>query len=187
MPDLLAHYAVSLLIASRVTSLKRAPLLALAGLLPDADALLRIHRWATHSLVLTGVAAAATLILARRLAREHLPWLAAALGLYALHITLDTFTAPTPLLWPLTSKAYMVSAQLNCIITQHSLSIAPSITTTSTTVDFTRKTALEAPLATTTGMLTTIAVAIMLRAGHPARKRSWGKVIGTGSSPVNGD
>ena len=51
MPDALAHYAVSYLVASRVTKHKYALFIALIGLLPDIDVLLRVHRWVTHSIV----------------------------------------------------------------------------------------------------------------------------------------
>jgi len=47
MPDLLTHYATSLLIATRALPLRHALLFALVGLLPDVDALLKIHRSAT--------------------------------------------------------------------------------------------------------------------------------------------
>ncbi|MGC8983278.1 MAG: hypothetical protein ACP5KA_05990, partial [Desulfurococcaceae archaeon] len=52
MPDLATHYALSYLVASRALSRREALLVAFIGLLPDVDALLRIHRWVTHSLVL---------------------------------------------------------------------------------------------------------------------------------------
>ena len=51
MPDALAHYAVSYLVASKVTKPKYSLLRALIGLLPDIDVPLRVHRWVTHSVV----------------------------------------------------------------------------------------------------------------------------------------
>jgi len=90
MPDLLTHYATSLLIATRALPLRHAALLALVGLLPDVDALFKIHRSATHSLLL--VAAAAAIPALRRRAKH------AALAIYALYIVLDVLTAPTPAL-----------------------------------------------------------------------------------------
>jgi len=44
VPDVAAHYAVSLLVASRIVKLRYALLFALVGLLPDIDALFRVHR-----------------------------------------------------------------------------------------------------------------------------------------------
>jgi len=52
MPDTLAHYMLSYLVASRVVRLRNAVFLVLIRLLPCIDALLRIHRWIIHSLVL---------------------------------------------------------------------------------------------------------------------------------------
>ena len=80
MPDALTHYISSYLVSRAALKPKQAALAALAGLLPDLDAL-RAHRWVTHSLVL---ALAAVLLAA----------------LYALHITLDAHTPLTPALWP---------------------------------------------------------------------------------------
>jgi hypothetical protein len=80
MPDALTHYISSYLVSRAALKPKQAALAALAGPLPDLDAL-RAHRWVTHSLVL---ALAAVLLAA----------------LYALHITLDALTSLTPALWP---------------------------------------------------------------------------------------
>jgi membrane-bound metal-dependent hydrolase YbcI (DUF457 family) len=55
MPDLLAHYASSVLVARVRVDTKTALLIGLVGLIPDIDALLRIHRWITHSLVLVAL------------------------------------------------------------------------------------------------------------------------------------
>ena len=78
MPDALTHYISSYLVSRAALKPKQAALAALAGLLPDLDAL-RAHRWVTHSLVLAAVLLAA---------------------LYALHITLDALTSLTPALRP---------------------------------------------------------------------------------------
>jgi len=51
-------------IASRLFRSRHALVLALVGLLPGVDALLRIHRWVTRSLVLTALVATATVLLA---------------------------------------------------------------------------------------------------------------------------
>ena len=162
MPDLLTHYAVSFLIASRVTSLKRSSLLALAGLLPDVDALLRIHRSVTHSLVLTGALALAVVYVAYRGGWRYTPILAVAAALYMLHIVMDLFTAPTPILWPLTKKAYMLNPQLNIHITSSHITLTPSLEARTTPVDFTQKHTMEAPIASATGVVAAIAVAAAL-------------------------
>ena len=51
MPDLLTHYAVSYLVASRIVKPEYALFIALIGLLPDVDALLRTRRWVIHSII----------------------------------------------------------------------------------------------------------------------------------------
>ena len=87
MPDALTHYISSYLVSRAALKPKRAALAALAGLLPDLDAL-RAHRWATHSLVLAAVLLAA---------------------LYALHIALDALTSLTPALWPLAASIWRIA------------------------------------------------------------------------------
>jgi len=68
VPDLLAHYAVSYLVASRVVGYRWAVLVAFIGLAPDLEALVEFHRWVTHSMVLsTGVTLLAALLLVWRL------------------------------------------------------------------------------------------------------------------------
>ena len=98
MPNLLAHYAISYLIASRVAKPRYALLLALIGLLPDTDVLLRIHRWVTHSLILTVTLITIATIPVLYIDHKYLEHLALASTLYILHIILDIFTAPTPVL-----------------------------------------------------------------------------------------
>jgi len=100
MPDLLTHYATSLLIATRALPMRHAALLALVGLLPDVDALLKIHRSATHSLVLAAAAAIAVPALRHRAKHAAL-----ALAIYALHIVLDVLQRPHPRCGPYSGKA----------------------------------------------------------------------------------
>ncbi|RLG79467.1 MAG: hypothetical protein DRO13_06005 [Thermoprotei archaeon] len=127
MPDALAHYAISYLVASRVTKPKYALFIALIGLLPDVDVLLRIHRWVTHSLVPVALAASATAVILLYTKRSYLKHLALATTLYTLHIALDIFVAPTPLLWPLTNQAYMLETGIYGAITTNGIYINPHI------------------------------------------------------------
>ncbi|MEM3836258.1 hypothetical protein [Pyrobaculum sp.] len=53
MPDLLAHYAAGLLVASRFVDVRRAFLLAF---LPDVDALLGVYRWVASGHDCAGIA-----------------------------------------------------------------------------------------------------------------------------------
>ena len=158
MPDALAHYAVSYLVASRVTKPKYALFIALIGLLPDIDVLLRVHRWVTHSLIPVALVASATAVILLYTRRSYLKYLALATTLYILHIALDIFVAPTPLLWPLTSQAYMLDITLSSTITEDGIVIDPQIAIITNNADFTRKPAIDGSLVSTTGVIIAIGV-----------------------------
>ena len=162
MPDTLTHYAISYLVTSRVAKPKHALLLALIGLLPDIDAILRIHRWATHSLVITATLIATAAIPVLYTNQKYLRYLAIVSTLYTLHIILDIFTAPTPLLWPLTSQAYMLSIELNSVVIEDGVRIASAISISSKATDFTQKLLIEAPIISAQGMIIAIGVATIL-------------------------
>lgn len=101
MPDLLTHYAVSLLIASRAMGFAKATLIAFIGLVPDLDILLGVHRWATHSLATALALSIPIALLVHHYHRDIAKYIAIAILLYATHIVLDTLASPTPLLWPI--------------------------------------------------------------------------------------
>jgi len=82
MPDILAHYALSYLVASRVAKPRYALFIALIGLLPDVDMLLRIHRWAIHSLVPVALIASVTALILLYTKRSYLKHLSLATLLY---------------------------------------------------------------------------------------------------------
>jgi len=134
---------VSYLIASRLFRFRYALALALVGLLPDVDALLRIHRWVTHSLVLTAVVTTAIILPALCLSFKYLSYL---------------LTAPTPILWPLTSKEYMLSLGLDGSVSSEGLSIKPYAEVIVTDADFTPKPTIDGPIASTTGLIISIAI-----------------------------
>ena len=104
MPDPLTHYLASYLISSRVAKPKYSLLIALAGLLPDIDVVFRIHRWVTHSLIIVLATLTPALLAIYAFRREYLRLATLTTALYTLHIALDTLTAPTPALWPLTQS-----------------------------------------------------------------------------------
>ena len=105
MPDTLAHYALSYLVASRMVKPRYAVLFAPIGLLPDVDTVLRIHRWITHSLVLVMTVILVASIPLLYMNYKYLEYLVLTPTLYILHIVLDTFTASTPILWPITKPS----------------------------------------------------------------------------------
>ena len=172
MPDLLAHYAISYLIASRVEKPRRAMALALIGLLPDLDVLLRIHRWVTHSLVLTVLVASVAATAALRVAPHSLERIALGSGLYAVHLLLDLFTAPTPILWPLSSEAYMVEVGLDGVVSASGIDLIPRVTVISEAADFSPQLAIEGPLVSTIGIMIASGVAAMALAERLAERRA---------------
>ena len=169
MPDLATHYALSYLVASRALSRREALLVAFIGLLPDVDALLRIHRWVTHSLVLAVLLFSGLVLLASQWKRARTLVLV-ALALYVLHIALDVFTAPTPVFWPLDARSYYVKVGLEGSVSGGGIQLVPSLKLIATESDFAVKPVLEAPLITATGIITSIAVAAALAAEALAKK-----------------
>jgi len=165
MPDLLTHYATSLLIATRALPLRHALLFALVGLLPDVDALLKIHRSATHSLVLVAAAALAIPAL-----RRHAKHAALALAIYALHIVLDVFTAPTPALWPLAGESYAITIKVDGTVADK-IAIAPHVEINAEPTHFTRVQAVEGPIVSTTGLVVATTTATLLATEYINRRR----------------
>ena len=169
MPDILTHYAISYLVASRVTKPKYALLIALIGLLPDIDVLFRVHRWVTHSLVPVALAASATAVILLHTKRSYLKPLALATTLYTLHIVLDIFIAPTPLLWPLTNQAYVLETGINGIVATNGIDITPQINIVVEQADFTPRPAIEGPIIPPTGLIVAIGVIAVLLTEHLAK------------------
>jgi membrane-bound metal-dependent hydrolase YbcI (DUF457 family) len=137
MPDLLAHYASSVLVARVRVDTKTALLIGLVGLIPDVDALLRIHRWITHSLVLVALFAipVVTLVYWRR---RYFGLALIILLIYTLHLLLDIFTGPTPILYPLADSIW-VKIHVNGASTTAGITVTPSITVATVKPDFTRR------------------------------------------------
>jgi len=173
MPDLLTHYATSLLLTSRVSRVRYAVLTALIGLLPDVDSLLRIHRWFTHSLVITALATAVAAVIITYVNSKLLKYVVlTSAAIYTLHILLDMFTASTPIAWPLTNKAYMISIELNGVIAQNHVTITPKINVVNEVVDFTPKQVMEGSITLTTGVIVAIAVMALMLMEHIIMRNS---------------
>ena len=170
MPDVLAHYALSYLVASRILRPRHAALAAIAGVAPDIDALIGVHRWLTHSIappLLAAIIAYTTL----RHTRYATPAILIT-ALIALHNTLDTLTAPTPLLWPLTRDAYAININIDAAITHHTITIHTTIDTTTEQMNTESQEVIEGPLVTTTGVVLAITAVIVALTGYLARGRS---------------
>jgi len=160
MPDLITHYVSSYLVARSALRPRYAALLALAGLLPDIDVLLRVHRWVTHSVLVALLTATPILLFIRVKRREFFRFAALALLTYVLHIALDLFTAPTPALWPLYSSVW-VRVGLAGALTVSGLAVYPEVEVVTGPADFTPREVIEGPLITETGLALAI-VAIIL-------------------------
>ncbi len=166
---------MSYLIASRVAKPKYALLVALVGLLPDVDALLGIHRWVTHSLVLTTLVTAVLILLTICLNFRYLSCLLVATILYILHLLMDLFTAPVPLLWPLTNRAYMLNIELDTILSTGGISITPRIVVATEYADFAPQPTIEGPLISTTGIIVAIGVVVINVVGTLKNRLTFGK------------
>ncbi len=164
MPDLLAHYAVSFLVASRFFRFRVSAVIALLGLLPDVDALLMIHRWITHSFIPVFAFGVIVFIVTARFSRPSLAYVAVALSLYSIHIIMDVFTAPTPVLWPLIGSSYFVNVNVNGILSHDGAALVPAISIESTPPDFTRRLSIEGPIISEYGILVALASATVILA-----------------------
>jgi membrane-bound metal-dependent hydrolase YbcI (DUF457 family) len=171
MPDPLTHYLASYLISSRIAKPKYSLLIALAGLLPDIDVVFRIHRWVTHSLIIVLATLTPALLDIYTFRREYLRLATLTTALYALHIALDTLTAPTPALWPLT-QSIQVRFEVTGTINSNEITIKPIIDASTKPTDFTQKTTMEGPLITEASIILAIITAAITLAEYLAgRKR----------------
>jgi len=161
MSDLLAHYASSVLVARVRVDTRIALLVGLVGLIPDVDALLRIHRWITHSLVLVALIATPLVILVYWRRRRFFGLALTILLIYTLHLLLDTFTGPTPILYPLADSIW-IKIQVNGASTATGITVTPSITVAIMKPDFTRREIVEGPLVTETGAIIAIVTVVIL-------------------------
>jgi len=175
LPDLLTHYAVSYLVSSRFTSARYSIVIALVGLLPDIDALIGVHRWVTHSLLVALLAGLlATLVV--YYTRPGYTWIPLlALSLYILHIVLDAFTAPTPVLYPLTGSSYMVSIGVNGSIAGGMVSLEPEAMLLSEPVDFTPTQVVEGPVVSGVGVIVATSIGVAVLAEKLSRVKPRGK------------
>ena len=152
MPEVALHFAVPFALTAPVLGLRRALLVSLIALIPDLDALLQIHRSATHSLVPLLAIVASSVFLAHRL-RPKLFGLACASGLALLsHPVMDLFSTYTPILYPLMRDSVWLKVEGFVLIGQ---SLKPNVTTivaTEPTV-FQRFRILDAPVFTNEGFI----------------------------------
>lgn len=146
MPDLVTHYVFSYLIASRVVSRKKAFILAVVGLLPDLDALFRIHRWFTHSIFLTILAGIILIMLTYLLNRRYVKYAVVISAIYSIHLLMDLFMGFTPILWPLLNESYSLSLNLNATFSTTGVNLYPHIIVNTEETSFIVQSEVSGPL-----------------------------------------
>ena len=168
---MLTHYAVSYLVCSRRLSYKTAALISLAGLLPDVDAVFGIHRWVTHSIVLTAPAMAAILLAIYRLERGYITHATLACVVYILHLAMDVFTAPTPLLWPLIPQAYCINLCIAGAVAGLKVWIWPELGVTVENAAFTKTEVVYGVVVSSMGVIVAATVIAAMAVEKLARKQ----------------
>jgi len=162
MPDIVTHYAFSLLLSSRFVRLRYALVLAFMGVLPDIDVVFRVHRSLTHSLVLTAVPFLLVLVTLRHAKPGCNTFVLLGMALYDIHILMDLFIAPTPILWPLINASMTLNVEIYAILNSQGLELAPKLTLINTPCDFTQKPLLGGALLSTTGVITAVTTTSIL-------------------------
>jgi len=169
MPDLLTHYMASYLVARALVGPRRALLLAFVGLLPDVDALLLVHRWVTHSILVELLASTPLLVLTYAYKRGYFRVAVLAVLLYTLHIVMDLLTGLTPALWPL-APAIAVNIEVNGVTSVDGIRVTPSFEVVVEPVDFARRDLVEGPLVSETGLVLLVVAIVLTIVGYFANK-----------------
>ena len=171
MPDLLAHYALGVLVAKTRVSTKWALVLGLIGLLPDIDVLLRIHRWLTHSLVVVVLIATPLLVLINLHWRDKLGLALLALLIVTLHLVMDVFTGSTPILWPLIDSVW-VKVAVNGVTSSTGVTIILSLAVITLRPDFTQREIIEGPIITELGTILVVVAVVILVLDYFSRAKN---------------
>lgn len=152
MSELLLHFAVPFAAFSYFRRPREAFAASLIALLPDVDALIRVHRSWTHSIVVVLAACGVVLLLIRAFRPRLLGFgLLATLGLVS-HLLLDLFTTYTPILWPLVGWSIFVSLDGGVHISK-GLNFNLGLKVSTRTTDFAPFTVLDAPIFTSEGFI----------------------------------
>ncbi|MEM2349514.1 MAG: metal-dependent hydrolase [Acidilobaceae archaeon] len=168
MPDLLAHYTVSILIASRVASLRLSAIIGFIGLLPDIDALIGFHRWITHSIIVVLAISIPLVALSLAISRRFLKILLLSLILVITHIVLDMLTSPTPVLWPLVSSYISVELKINGVLDGSSIGVYPVLAVNSMQVE-PLVYPVEGPIVSEFGVATLVVLILILAIEYSMR------------------
>jgi len=161
----------SVLVARTRLGLKESLPLGLVGLLPDIDVLLRVHRWVTHSLILAIAVATPLLALIYKYRRRHFGTVALAAIIYLLHLVLDLFTGPTPILYSLADSLY-IKLEVNGQYSGTGIALAPRVTVETRKPDFTPQPAVEGPIASETGIILAVVTTLVLVSNYLGKMRN---------------
>ena len=159
MPELLLHFSIPFALAKTKFSVKESIIIGLAALLPDLDALLHVHRWATHSLILLSIAFTPPIALAYKLNHKHLKLLLASYLAALSHIAMDAFQTYTPILHPAIDQSVWLKVEGNVTIAS---TITPKLAATILTAqtNFKKFSALDAPIFTSEGLIISLILTI---------------------------
>jgi hypothetical protein len=151
MPELLLHFAIPFALVAPVLGIRRALLAALIAILPDIDALMYIHRSATHSIPLLMIPATLFVVVFWKAGKGSRTVVACTLSLLS-HPILDLFQSPTPILYPLSQYSYHLSVKMNALISEK---IVPelAIRVNFETTNFSRFQTFDAPVFTDVGFI----------------------------------
>jgi len=145
MPDPFTHFSVAFAITAPFLGAKRAILAGIIALLPDLDALIHVHRSASHSIIIALIIVTPIIIITKikkpNYTRTALLYTIALLT----HPILDTFQTYTPILYPLTTYSILINIDAGIII-DNTLKPYINIITQTTPTTFTPFTQLDAPL-----------------------------------------
>ena len=160
MPELLLHFSIPFALAKTRFSLRESMVIGLAALLPDIDILLHVHRWATHSIVITSIAFSIPIALAYIYDRRHLKLAIACYLAVLSHIAMDSFQTYTPVLYPIARESMWFRIEGNATISNTiTTRIAMEILTNQT--EFRRFTTLDAPIFTSEGLIISLMLIII--------------------------
>ena len=116
MPELILHFSIPFALSKVRFGLKESIIISLTALLPDLDALMHIHRWLAHSLIITSIAFTIPIAIAYALNRKYLKLAIACYLAVLSHIVMDLFQTYTPILYPITNESIHLKIEGNVTI-----------------------------------------------------------------------
>lgn len=123
MPELILHFAIPFSLSAPILGVRRAFIVGLIAILPDIDALARIHRSFTHSMLFLLPLSLLAIVISAKLGKGIKMTTASALALLS-HPILDLFHSLTPILYPISDYSYHVSVKMRVVISEE---IAPAV------------------------------------------------------------